>query len=291
MACAARSLSVGGDDDALAGGEPVVLDDVRGAEGVERLVDLVGVVQTYARAVGHARRGHDVLGEGLGALELRGLLARGRSTAMPALPHGVGDTGDQRGLRADDDQIGAEPLRQLGDGRAVQGVDRVQLGDAAMPALPGAQCSAVTSGSRGRARHRACSRAPAPMTRTFTARHPRGCVSVAAVTTSPEDAGALHRLDPELLDLVLGYVRERVSMPDVPLDQGVGAEPLRRALAGLLQETPRNPADVLTIYADHLATTVISCDSPRYLAFIPAAPSKASLLFDMVVSAASLQGI
>ena len=45
------------------------------------------------------------------------------------------------------------------------------------------------------------------------------------------------------------------------------------------------------IYADHLATTVISCDSPRYLAFIPAAPSKASLLFDMVVSAASLQGI
>ena len=111
------------------------------------------------------------------------------------------------------------------------------------------------------------------------------------MTTSPEDAGALHRLDPELLDLVLGYVRERVSMPDVPLDQGVGAEPLRRALAGLLQETPRNPADVLSIYADHLATTVISCDSPRYLAFIPAAPSKASLLFDMVVSAASLQGI
>ena len=95
------------------------------------------------------------------------------------------------------------------------------------------------------------------------------------MTTSPEDAGALHRLDPELLDLVLGYVRERVSMPDVPLDQGVGAEPLRRALAGLLQETPRNPADVLSIYADHLATTVISCDSPRFLAFIPAAPTKA----------------
>jgi glutamate/tyrosine decarboxylase-like PLP-dependent enzyme len=35
---------------------------------------------------------------------------------------------------------------------------------------------------------------------------------------------------------------------------------------------------------------VISCDSPRFLAFIPAAPTKASLLFDMVVACSSLQG-
>ena len=35
---------------------------------------------------------------------------------------------------------------------------------------------------------------------------------------------------------------------------------------------------------------MISCDSPRFLAFIPAAPTKASLLFDMVVSCSSLQG-
>ena len=40
-----------GDDDALAGGQPVVLDDVRGAEGVERLLDLVD----GGADVGHAR--------------------------------------------------------------------------------------------------------------------------------------------------------------------------------------------------------------------------------------------
>ncbi len=38
----------------------------------------------------------------------------------------------------------------------------------AIPALPGAQCSSVTAGSWDRERHRACSRAPPPMTRTFT---------------------------------------------------------------------------------------------------------------------------
>ena len=52
-----------------------------------------------------------------------------------------------------------------------------------------------------------------------------------------------------------------------------------------------DPARVLEIYADHLSQTVLSADSPRYWAFIPAAPTKAALLFDMVVSAASLQGI
>ena len=35
---------------------------------------------------------------------------------------------------------------------------------------------------------------------------------------------------------------------------------------------------------------VISIDSPRFLAFIPNAPTKASLLFDMVVSCSSLNG-
>jgi glutamate/tyrosine decarboxylase-like PLP-dependent enzyme len=36
---------------------------------------------------------------------------------------------------------------------------------------------------------------------------------------------------------------------------------------------------------------VISADSPRFLGFIPAAPTKAALLFDMLVSCASIQGI
>ena len=44
------------------------------------------------------------------------------------------------------------------------------------------------------------------------------------------------------------------------------------------------------LFADRVVTSVISCDSPRFLAFVPAAPTKASLLFDMVVSASSLQG-
>jgi aromatic-L-amino-acid/L-tryptophan decarboxylase len=40
-----------------------------------------------------------------------------------------------------------------------------------------------------------------------------------------------------------------------------------------------------------IAPSIISADSPRFLGFIPAAPTKASLLFDMLISCASIQGI
>ena len=46
----------------------------------------------------------------------------------------------------------------------------------------------------------------------------------------------------------------------------------------------------MEIFDNDLATAVVSCDSPRFLSFIPAAPTKASLLFDMVVACSSLQG-
>jgi aromatic-L-amino-acid/L-tryptophan decarboxylase len=48
---------------------------------------------------------------------------------------------------------------------------------------------------------------------------------------------------------------------------------------------------VLGVYTSVIAPSVISADSPRFLGFIPAAPTKASLLFDMLVSCASIQGI
>ncbi len=113
-----------------------------------------------------------------------------------------------------------------------------------------------------------------------------------AVTPSPPaPADSMHRPDPELAALVLEYVTRRLSLAETPLDHPGDADALAAHLAGLLGREGHDPADVLALYADHLATSVISADSPRFLAFIPAAPTKAALLFDMVVSCASLQGI
>ncbi len=45
------------------------------------------------------------------------------------------------------------------------------------------------------------------------------------------------------------------------------------------------------MYSSVIAPSIISADSPRFLGFIPAAPTKASLLFDMLISCAFIQGI
>ncbi len=96
----------------------------------------------------------------------------------------------------------------------------------------------------------------------------------------------------QMIRLVLAYAENRLRLDPVPLDEG-SRDPaeLDAALQGLLGDEPHQPDRVLGIYASAVAPAVISADSPRFLGFIPAAPTKASLLFDMVISCASIQGI
>jgi aromatic-L-amino-acid/L-tryptophan decarboxylase len=96
----------------------------------------------------------------------------------------------------------------------------------------------------------------------------------------------------QMIRSVLAYAENRLRLDPVPLDRG-SRDPaeLDLALRGLLGEEGHDPDQVLGVYAAFLAPAVISADSPRFLGFIPAAPTKASLLFDMLVSCASIQGI
>jgi aromatic-L-amino-acid decarboxylase len=96
----------------------------------------------------------------------------------------------------------------------------------------------------------------------------------------------------QMIRSVLAYAENRLRLDPVPLDQG-SRDPadLATVTAGLLGDEGNNPDQVLGVYASMLAPAVISADSPRFLGFIPAAPTKASLLFDMLISCASIQGI
>jgi len=100
----------------------------------------------------------------------------------------------------------------------------------------------------------------------------------------------MHTPDQELVDLVLAYVTERLALKETPIDGFGNRTEMYEALEGLIGPEPKDPASVLGIYEKYLSETVLSADSPRFFGFIPAAPTKASLLFDMVVSASSLQG-
>jgi len=104
----------------------------------------------------------------------------------------------------------------------------------------------------------------------------------------------MHRYDARTqrtADLVFAYMQERLALEPVPLDHGVAPEELAARAPNLIGAAGNDPEIVLAQYSDVLAPAVISSDSPRFLAFIPAAPTKAALLFDMIVSCASISGI
>jgi aromatic-L-amino-acid/L-tryptophan decarboxylase len=96
----------------------------------------------------------------------------------------------------------------------------------------------------------------------------------------------------QMIRSVLAYAENRLRLDPVPLDHG-SQDPadLDAVTRDLLSDDGHNPDEVLGVYTSMLAPAVISADSPRFLGFIPAAPTKAALLFDMLVSCASIQGI
>ncbi len=97
--------------------------------------------------------------------------------------------------------------------------------------------------------------------------------------------------DDQLATLVIDYCRGRLALDPVPLDfGGAQAASLAASLEGVINPTGTDAHRVMEIFEHQLARAVVSCDSPRFLSFIPAAPTKASLLFDMVVACSSLQG-
>lgn len=96
--------------------------------------------------------------------------------------------------------------------------------------------------------------------------------------------------DDTTADAIFEYCRQRLSMAPVPLDWGSQFEIPPQDLTNLIRPQGHDPREILALFKDELANAVVSADSPAFLAFIPNAPTKNSLLFDMVVACSGLNG-
>ena len=94
----------------------------------------------------------------------------------------------------------------------------------------------------------------------------------------------------ELANEVFDYCRERLSMDPVPLDFGSLHAIAPESMDGFIRPEGHDPDKILEFFKDSLAPAVVSIDAPGFLAFIPNAPTKSSLLFDMVVACSGLNG-
>jgi glutamate/tyrosine decarboxylase-like PLP-dependent enzyme len=94
-----------------------------------------------------------------------------------------------------------------------------------------------------------------------------------------------------LADAVLELLRELAALDPTPLNGTIAPADVAALARPMINATGNDPAAVLELFTSVLAPAVIRADSPRFLAWIPSAPTKASMLFDAVVSLASISGV
>ena len=93
-----------------------------------------------------------------------------------------------------------------------------------------------------------------------------------------------------LREEVLNYARERMAMDPAPLDGPQTLKFLKKNAANTINEKGLGGHKALKVFEEVLAPACISTDHPGYLSFIPAAPTEAATLFDLVVSATGVYG-
>ncbi|MFV0525734.1 MAG: pyridoxal phosphate-dependent decarboxylase family protein [Acidimicrobiales bacterium] len=86
------------------------------------------------------------------------------------------------------------------------------------------------------------------------------------------------------------YALWRTRLDPIPLDHPRSAEDLDRHCGETITPEGMGGERALQLWSEVLAPSCLSVDYTRYLAFVPAAPTEVSVLFDMVVSAFSIYG-
>jgi L-2,4-diaminobutyrate decarboxylase len=107
------------------------------------------------------------------------------------------------------------------------------------------------------------------------------------------DPTSMHRYSDEterVAQAALEYARHRLRLHPVPLDGPRTPAELEAAAGQTITPLGLGGDAALRLFADVLATATVSVDNPRYLAFIPSAPTESATLFDLVVAASSIYG-
>jgi L-2,4-diaminobutyrate decarboxylase len=103
----------------------------------------------------------------------------------------------------------------------------------------------------------------------------------------------MHELNKDmevLTQAIIRYAVERVRMDPPTLDAARPESELQAMVGQTITPDGLGGLEALRLFTDVLAPACISVDHPRLLAFVPAAPTEAATLFDLVVGASSIFG-
>jgi glutamate/tyrosine decarboxylase-like PLP-dependent enzyme len=89
---------------------------------------------------------------------------------------------------------------------------------------------------------------------------------------------------------ILSYAADRLRLDPVPLDGPRTPEQLDKVAGATITPGGMGGAAALRLFEEVLAPACLSIDHPRYLSFIPCAPTEEAAMFDLVVGASSIYG-
>ncbi len=91
-----------------------------------------------------------------------------------------------------------------------------------------------------------------------------------------------------LAQQVLDYARQRTELEPIPTGGTATPERLAELVGETITAGGLGGQEALRVFTEVLAPNCLSVDNPRFLAFVPAAPTEASILFDLVVGSESI---
>lgn len=103
----------------------------------------------------------------------------------------------------------------------------------------------------------------------------------------------MHTIDMDLVEMtldVMKYTIDRISNVTPELGSPKKEEDLLRIVGETVTPTGIGGENAFKLFRDVLVKATVPIDHPRHLAFVPAAPTRAAIMFDLVTSASSIHG-
>ena len=103
----------------------------------------------------------------------------------------------------------------------------------------------------------------------------------------------MHKIDIELVEMtmdVMKYAIDRISSTKNKVGKPKKAEELKALVGDTITKEGMGGEHAFKLWKKHLAKANVPVDHPRNLAFVPAAPTRAAVMFDLVTSVSSIHG-
>jgi len=103
----------------------------------------------------------------------------------------------------------------------------------------------------------------------------------------------MHKIDIELVEMtmdVMKYAIDRISSTKNKIGKPKKAEELKALVGETITKEGIGGEVAFKLWKKHLAKANVPVDHPRNLAFVPASPTRAAIMFDLVTSVSSIHG-